>query len=184
MSLPLIDTERLRLRPLAPADLDAAHALWTDPDVRRYLWDDEVIARSKAAEVIAASEASFRRHDFGWWGLRERAADELAGFCGLRFVDETAGVEIGFGLAPARWNQGLATEAARACLRYAFGEKNLPRVLGMTDAANAASARVLEKLGMTFDRRAAHHGLDTLFYSLAREDFRPAASAYTVTRSR
>jgi RimJ/RimL family protein N-acetyltransferase len=183
MTLPLIETERLRLRPLAPADLEAIHGLWTDPGVRRYLWDDEVIPRARAAEVIAASEELFRQHDLGWWALRERGAGELVGFCGLRFVDETGDVEIGFGLAPSLWNRGLATEAARACLRYAFTEKNLPRVLGITDAANSASARVLEKLGMTFDRRAPHHGPDTLFYSLAREDFRPAPSPYTLTRS-
>ena len=184
MTLPIIETERLRLRPLAPGDLDALHALWIDPEVRRYLWDDEVIPRERAAEVIAASEELFRLHDFGWWGARERAADELVGFCGLRFVDESEDVEIGFGLAPARWNRGLTTEAARACLRYGLVEKNLPRVLGITDAANAASARVLEKLGMTLDRRATHHGLDTLFYSLAREDFRPDPSPYFVTRRR
>lgn len=183
MTLPLIETERLRLRPLAPADLDAVHALWTDPDVRRYLWDGVTIPRETAAEVIAASEELFRRCSFGWWGLRERAGEELIGFCGLRFVGETEDVEIGFGVAPPRWGRGLATEAARACLRYAFAEKNLPRVLAVTDAANAASARVLEKLGMNFDRRAPHRGLDTLFYSLARENFRPAASPYALTRS-
>ncbi len=181
MSQPIIETARLVLRPFAAADTDELHRHWTDARVRRYLWDDRVIARGEAAEVVALSEEMFRSRGFGFWTLRDRGTRALAGYCGFRTLDETDDVEIGYAVEPARWGEGLATEAGRACLRYGFEALNLPRVLGITDYGNAASARVLEKLGMTFDRRAPHHGLDTLFYSLARENFRPDDAPYGVT---
>lgn len=181
-SPPVIETARLRLRPFAAPDLDDLHRHWTHPLVRKYLWDDLVITRAQAAEVIELSEDLFRRHDFGFWCLRDKEAGALAGYCGFRFLGDTGEIEIGYGIDPPRWGAGLATEAAGACLRYGFVERNFSRVLGITDAANSASARVLEKLGMTFDRRAPHHSQDALFYTLAREVFRPDDSPYLLRR--
>ena len=182
MSPPVIETARLSLRPFAAADVDELHRHWTDPLVRVYLWDGLVITREQAAEVVAASVESFRRDGFGFWCVRDKVTGALAGYCGFRPLGDAGEVEIGYGIDPARWGKGLATEAGRASLRYGFDEKNFPRVLGIADRANAASARVLEKLGMTFDRRDTHHGQDCLFYALAREAFRPDDSPYTLTR--
>ena len=165
---PIIETRRLRLRPFAAADLGELHRHWTRPPVRKHLWDDCVITREQAAEVVAASVESFRRHGFGFWCVREKGSGAFAGYCGFDFLEGTGEVEIGYGIEPDLWGRGLATEAGRACLRYGFEEMEFPRVIGLADFENAASARVLEKLGMTFERRAPHRGRDTLFYSLAR----------------
>jgi RimJ/RimL family protein N-acetyltransferase len=182
MPEPVIETARLRLRPFAAADAADLHRHWTQPPVRKYLWDDRVISREEAADVVRMSADLFRRHGFGFWCVRDKGDGALAGYCGFRFMDDTDEIEIGYAVEPARWGEGLATEAARACLRYGFEEAHFPRVLGITDSANAASARVLEKLGMAFERRAPHHGLDTLFYALARADFRPGDSPYRLLR--
>jgi ribosomal-protein-alanine N-acetyltransferase len=183
MPLPIIETRRLRLRPFAAADLEELHRHWTRPLVRKYLWDDRVVTRGQAAEVVAASEESFRLHDFGFWCVRDRDAGALAGYCGFGFLEGTEEIEIGYGIEPDLWGRGLATEAGLACLRYGFAEKGFARALGVVDFGNASSARVLEKLGMTFERRAPHRGRDTLFYSLARADFTAAAaSPYALTR--
>ena len=183
MPRPIIETARLRLTPFAAPDLDDLHRHWTEPLVRKYLWDDLVITRAQAAEVIALSEDLFRRHDFGFWCLRDKETGALAGYCGFRFLDDTEEIEIGYGVDSTHWGRGLATEAGRASLRYVFAEKNFPRILGITDYENRASARVLEKLGMTFDRRAPHHGQDALFYTLTRDAFRPDDSPYIMTRA-
>lgn len=70
MPLPQITTARLHFRPFTLADVDALHHLWTDPDVRRYLWDDKIISRETAEEVVRASLVSFQEHRFGFWTLR------------------------------------------------------------------------------------------------------------------
>jgi RimJ/RimL family protein N-acetyltransferase len=169
----VLTTSRLRLAPLGPADVDAVHALWTDSEVRRYLFDGETISRDETSELLAASAESFARHDYGLWGLRmPAAAEDLAGFCGLRPSDEIPPVELLYALDPRHWRQGLATEAGMAVLRFAFAELGLERVAAATDVPNVASARVLERLGMALDRRGLLNDLPTLFYWTTADRFR------------
>jgi [ribosomal protein S5]-alanine N-acetyltransferase len=79
--------------------------------------------------------------------------------------------ELMYGLAPEWWGRGLATEAARTVMTYAFGVLGYERVTAATDVPNIASARVLERLGMRFTHRGTLNGLDTVFYEARREDF-------------
>ena len=72
----------------------------------------------------------------------------------------------------AHWNRGLATEAARALLRFGFEERGFPTIRASTDALNTASIRVLEKIGMRFHKRELSNGLDTVYYTIARNAFR------------
>ena len=86
-----LTTERLRLRPVGPVDVDALHALWTDPHVRRFLWDDLVIDRATAAERVAASEASFAAAGGGLWAIEPCAGGALLGAAGLVELDPPSG---------------------------------------------------------------------------------------------
>jgi ribosomal-protein-alanine N-acetyltransferase len=165
---PLLQTERLRLRPLTPDDAEALHRLWTDPGVRQYLWDGEVIAREKTEEIVRRSAELFETTGLGLWAVLPRDSEALAGFCGYWFFRDPPELELLYGIAEEQWGRGLATEAARAMLRYGFEVLGFERIAASTDAANTASVRVMEKLGMTFDRRAEIGGLDTIFYSATR----------------
>ena len=151
--------------------------------MRRFLWDDRVIARGETAGVIEASVASFASHGFGQWLAFPREGGGLAGFSGLRLVDGTPDVELLYALAPAGWGRGLASEAARAVLRHGFTALGIPRILARADAPNAASIRVMHRLGMRFERRGLEHGLDTVCYSLAREDFATEGSCPSAASS-
>ena len=161
-----LQTPRLRLEPLLPRDTTAMHAVWIDAEVRRFLWDDRVIAFQTAADVTQASARDFDRHRFGLWSVITRDEKRLAGFCGLRTEGVGDEPELLFGLLPAFWGRGMAREAARAVLVYAFDTLRLPRVIAATDAPNQRSAKTLDSLGMRLERRAIHNGLDTLFYGL------------------
>ena len=167
-----IETERLSLRPLTLDDVDELHRLWVEPGVRRYLWDDEVISRERARAVVEESVALFESRGLGLWAVRSRAGDELIGFCGFWFFHDPPRLELLYGIAPALWNRGLATEAARAMLGYGFGQLSFERIEASTDAANAASVRVMERAGMSFWKRELTNGLDTIYYALTREGFR------------
>ena len=145
------------------------HALWVDPDVRRYLWDDVIITRERAAEAVAASVSDFERHGYGLWSVRVKTSGALGGFCGLRSSDGAP--ELLYGFLREYWGHGYATEAAAAVLDHAFRSAGTTAVDAATDAPNAASIRVLERLGMKFVKRAAVNGLDTMFYAATREDF-------------
>jgi [ribosomal protein S5]-alanine N-acetyltransferase len=146
-----LSTARLDLHPATLGDVPALWELWTDPDVRRYLWDDQVIPVERARALVADGVTPARAAGIGLWTVRRRGAESLVGFCGL--LPNAAGeVELLYGLTPACWGQGLATEAARAVLRHGFDDLGLACIVAATDPPNRASIRVLERLGMA--RRA------------------------------
>jgi ribosomal-protein-alanine N-acetyltransferase len=179
MRTPHLATARLHLQPFNVDDVDALHQIWTDPEVRRYLWDDKIIARETAEEVVRASLASFREHHFGFWTLRfPQDEATVIGFCGLRFFDNPPEIEIMYGVTPTYWGKGLATEAARAVLRYGFEELRLPKIWGGADAPNVASLRVLEKLGMTYEKTLPMPLGEGPYYSLTCEIFQLGEEAY------
>jgi ribosomal-protein-alanine N-acetyltransferase len=152
MALPHLDTARLSLRPVSPTDEDALHALFNDATVRRYLWDDRPVSRETVREVIAASLGSFEAEGFGLFLAHLREGGAFVGFTGLRRTEETREVELLYGLWPTFSGQGLATEMARAGLRFGFEEAGLDTVVASADVPNLASFRVMERLGMRFLR--------------------------------
>ena len=167
---PRLSTTRAILRPLSLRDLQSTHALWIDPGVRRYLWDDLVIDEDRAAEVIAASETHFQSHGYGLWAVCEPQTDDLMGVCGFR-PSEADEPELLFGFWPRYWGLGLANESAHAVIAYAFDVLQAPSIVAATDVPNEASIRALRRLGMTMERRGTLNGLDTLFFRLFREHF-------------
>lgn len=172
-----LTTSRLRLRPVSDADVDALHALWTHPQVRRYLWDDVVIDRAVVAERVVRSDASFAAAGWGLWAIEPREGGELLGAAGLVELDPAVGPEILYSQHPDHQGRGYATEAAEAVLAHAFGALGFARVPGRTDTPNRASARLLERLGMRFEGERLVSGNPYVCYALAREDWRRARGA-------
>jgi ribosomal-protein-alanine N-acetyltransferase len=178
MHLPTLRTARLALQPWTLDDVDRLHALWIDPHVRRYLWDDVTISRERAEETVREAVDAVRRDGVGQWIVEDPASRHLAGFCGLIRREPGDDPELMYGLAPAFWGRGFATEAAAAVLAHVFGTLAVERVTAATDAPNTASVRVMERLGMRFVRRGTLNGLDTLFYEIRSSDLRaPAGTA-------
>jgi ribosomal-protein-alanine N-acetyltransferase len=177
----IITTSRLRMRPLSAADVDEMHQLWTDPDVRKYLWDDLVIDRKLAEDVVQASIDLFNSHRLGFWTLGLKDETATIGFCGLRLFGEPPEVEILFALYPAYWGLGLASEAAQSMLRFGFEQTGFDRIYGGADPPNLASFRVMERIGMKYDKRVTINGLEAVYYVVTREDFRPEDLEYAFT---
>ncbi|MCM3874073.1 MAG: GNAT family N-acetyltransferase [Pyrinomonadaceae bacterium] len=170
MTLRIIETARLRLRPFRLDNVDALHRLWTEPEVRRYLWDDDIITRERVQSLVNVSLKSFEDHGFGLWAVLPRESESVIGFCGFWFFHEPPKLELLYGISPAHWHKGLATEAARAMLNYGFTELSFDRIQASTDAANLASSKVMEKAGMSFWRREMTNGLDTVYFEISRAD--------------
>jgi [ribosomal protein S5]-alanine N-acetyltransferase len=159
-----ITTRRLVLRPVTVDDVDALWRLWTDADVRRYLWDDIEIPRERAFEVVEQSVAASAERGLGYFTISLPGHPELIGFTGLVDFIDPPRVEILYGLYPKYWGYGYATEASAAMLRRGFDTLGLERIFAGTDPPNAASVRVMERLGMTFAQRAQVHGLEVIYY--------------------
>src|SRR5690348_16434672 len=133
-----IETPRVALRRWRESDREPFFRMNSDPRVMEFF--PACLTREESDRLIARAEAHFERHGFGPFAAELRGNGELAGFVGL-FVPEfdahfTPCVEIGWRLGVAYWNQGLATEAAEAVLRLAFGELGLGEVVSFTAPAN------------------------------------------------
>jgi ribosomal-protein-alanine N-acetyltransferase len=158
----LLSTERLVLRPVTAGDHAALLAHWTQPDVRRFLFDGAALSAAEVAETIEESIGDFAARGFGIWLIELRSAASLVstatglvgtatglvGTAGLRPLGDS-GLEIFYSLAPGAWGHGYATEAARAVVEYGLGPLGLPEVLAEVDEGNAASVAVVKRLGMT-----------------------------------
>jgi RimJ/RimL family protein N-acetyltransferase len=179
----VLETTRLWLRPCVESDLDALHRLWTEPAVRYYLWDDQVISREQAATALRTSVDSFARHGLGLWAVCLSFHDELIGFCGFRRPAEGQEIELLYGLHPLYWKRGFATEAVNAVLRYGFETLEFATVTAATDVPNTASARVMERAGMIFEGRTHANGIELFSYQLSARHFEPGAATYRVRRT-
>jgi len=162
-----LTTERLVLRPLAPEDGGRLHALWTDEPVRRFLWDGRAIPLEQTQAVVEESVRLFRERGLGLWAVRERGGEDLLGVAGYWYFRTPPSLELLFAVAAPHWRRGIATEASRSVLAYGFLTLGFDVIAASTDVANAASVRVLEKLGMSLRRRETVDGLDTVFYEVA-----------------
>lgn len=176
-----IRTERLVLLPFAPEDEEELHALFTQEEVRRYLLDGVRVERDWIAQEIRDSRLRFGEGSAGLWSMREAGGDRRAppaaggpilGFAGFRPFFDPPQLQLLYGLRPPHWGRGLATEAARAVVQFAFRVCGFESVTAATDVPNRASVRVMEALGMSriaATKDGAFGG--TLSYALERSDW-------------
>lgn len=150
---PELRTERLLLRRWRPEDLELFAAMNADPRVMEYF--QRTVTREESAGFIAKMEADFEKNGFGWWAVEIPGVTPFAGFVGLSIpgfqTHFTPCVETGWRLALDFWNQGYATEAARAALAFGFEQVVLSEIVAFTAVGNVRSCRVMEKLGMTYN---------------------------------
>jgi ribosomal-protein-alanine N-acetyltransferase len=160
-----LDTARLVLRPLAPPDHAALHAMFTEPGVRRVIFDDAVIPAEQTTEIIAKSELLFATERLGLWQAHRRQGDpELIGFGGFWYFREPPELELLYGVKDAQRGRGYGREIAAAVVQYGFDVLSMLEIRASTDPAHVDSRRVLEHLGFSLERRAVVAGLDTVFY--------------------
>ncbi|HYV97053.1 MAG TPA: GNAT family N-acetyltransferase [Gemmatimonadaceae bacterium] len=149
----VLETERLTLRELEPADAPFIFTLVNQPSWLEYIGDRHVHSLDDARAYIASGPAaSYAKNGFGLWLVSLRDGDVPAGMCGLLRRDTLEHPDIGFAFLPEFWSQGYAAEAAQGTLRYARDTLGLGPILAITSLHNDRSIRLLAKLGFRFDR--------------------------------
>jgi len=161
----LLETDRLTLRQLTAADIENVHRLDSDPEVMRYIIPCRT--REESEKYLTDLIADYATQPgLGRWAIIERATGAFTGIGVLKSLDNTPDIEVGYRFFPPYWGRGYATEVTRALLRHAFGNLQLPQVVGVTDPRNLPSQRVLEKCGLRFQRLAYHYGGPVRLYAL------------------
>lgn len=166
----MLETARLSLRPMRRDDVTAIHRIANEAGVRKYLFDDKPVTPDFIEAVLEQSVIDFDLRRFGIWILREKSSDEAIGFCGLRDAEELGETEILYALSESKWRLGYAIEAARAVQQYSFQVVRLERLIGITDADNLESWRVLERLKMR-EYRPAKAELHLRYAIVSRGEF-------------
>jgi RimJ/RimL family protein N-acetyltransferase len=149
----VIETDRLVLRHLSTADAEFVLELLNEPSFIRYIGDKQVRTLDDArVYVIEGPVKSYATYGFGL-NLVELKPDRTPiGICGLLKRDTLPCPDIGFAFLPAYWRQGYAFEAAAAVMKHAREHPGLDRVLAITSPDNDASAKLLTRIGLRFDR--------------------------------
>jgi ribosomal-protein-alanine N-acetyltransferase len=161
-----LETERLVLRPFTMDDVDGIHEVLGDAEIMTYY--PAPFTRAKSRQWVEWNLANYRDHGYGLWVLESKETGRLVGDCGLipQTVDGTREVEVGWHVHRTRQRQGLATEAARECIRHAGAELGLTRMISLIRPENVPSRRVAEKLGMTVEKETMRGDLLHLVYRL------------------
>lgn len=169
MRLPELTTERLWLRPWQESDLPALLAMDGNADVRRYVSDgkvpDPVVHEKRLRERIRTNGDE----GLGFWSVFSRAQrDDFLGTVGLVRLRIYPGIELDYRFRIGAWGRGFATEAAAACLDYAFRTRGLREIVALVYPENVPSQRVVAKLGFVPAGRLRAGEADLLLYKLQR----------------
>ncbi len=159
-------TPRLLLREFSPDDIDALAPILADPEVMRFSLSGPE-TREQTAAFITWCQEQYISRSFGLWAVIHIGDGQLIGYCGLSAweIDGAHEVEVGYRLDPHYWGQGLGTEAARAALAYARTHLGQDRVIAIIEAANVASVRVAENIGMHWEKEAVLHDIPVRIYA-------------------
>lgn len=167
-----IETCRLQLRHFKPDDADELYRIYSEPELFKYMSNEKPLLWEQTQKVIDLFTENWRQHQFGVWAVVHKKHQKLIGHCGFKFLENTQEVQIGYLLLKPYWGRGLATEAASAAMMYGFEVANLRKIVAIAKPENLASRRVMEKLGMTYEKDAYHYNNHVVYYSLLRETYK------------
>ncbi|HEV7506842.1 MAG TPA: GNAT family N-acetyltransferase [Thermoanaerobaculia bacterium] len=170
-TIPTLETERLRLRPFRPSDINDYAALNADPEVLRYLSCGGPWERERAWRHMAFLLGHWHLVGAGMWALESRETAAFVGMVGFAHPEGWAGFELAWTLVRRWWGHGYATEGALAALAYAFITLKKDRVISLIHPENQASIRVAERLGETLQGHSDLKGNDYLVYGIDRESY-------------
>ena len=148
-----LETERLTLRELTTDDAEFSLRLLNEPSFLRFIGDKGVRNLQDARQYILNGPiASYNQNGFGLYLVVLKSMNTSIGMCGLIKRETLADVDIGFAFLPEFWNKGYALESATAVFSYGKNVLKLPRIVAITNKDNVTSGKLLERLGLHFDR--------------------------------
>ena len=152
----IIETERLYLREITLDDQEALFRLHSNPSVQKYTGEAVAESIEEIEKAIENRNIHYKKYGYGRWATVLKSGKHFVGWAGLAYLPEFDVVDLGYRFLPDYWGLGLATEASRAILNYGFDTLNLKKIVAIAMAENKASIRVMEKVGMEFEKMAPY----------------------------
>lgn len=149
----ILETRHLLLRPITLDDAPAYWPLVNLPDVLRYTGEDAKPSLDAVREILLTKPLrDYAVHGYGRMACIEKSSGRLVGFSGLKYLEDWQETDVGYRFLPDCWGKGYATESGLALMEQGRVEFGLDRIIGFVQPANGASARVLTKLGLAYER--------------------------------
>jgi len=166
----VFETPRLFLRRFTETDAPLIYLLNSDADVLKYLHEPLLENEAQAKDILNNKIIPQYKKNLGRWAIHTKAQYEFIGWCGLKYVEETGIVDLGYRLLKTAWGKGYATEAAQYTLIYGLRELKIETITGMAHVENIGSIKVLQKAGMKFSKEEIVFGFPVKIYTLSLPD--------------
>ena len=167
----MVETERLTFRKFVDEDLPLLIEQRADPDVNRYLGGPKRQNAEALSIRIKFYMDCYEKFGFGMCPMIWKETGEIIGGAGLQPLEDTGEIEVGYSIIKRYWGLGIGTEAARGWLEYGFNTVGLERIVAVAVVENAASRRIMEKLGMKFEKNEMHYDEECAFYGISKKEF-------------
>ena len=168
----MLETERLLIRKFTIDDLPKLIELRSDEAVNKYLGGNRLQNPEAIEKRFRVYLDCYEKFGFGVCALVWKETGEMFGWSGLMPLENTGEIEVGYGMSKDFWGKGVGYECARAWLEYGFEKAGLERIVAVAQPENTGSWRIMEKLGMRYEKTEEHYGIDCKFYAITKEEFR------------
>ena len=167
----MIESERLLFRKFTLDDLPNLIEQRSDPEVNKYLGGTKLQNPEALGKRIRFYMSCYETHGFGMCAMLWKPSGEMIGSAGIQPLDGTDEIEVGYSMIRDYWGMGIGTEAARAWLNFGFQNAGLDRIVAVAHTDNWASRRIMEKLGMSYEKTEDHYGAECAFYAISKAAF-------------
>ncbi len=165
-----LESSRCILLPFEVDDLDLFFSLNTDAFVRKHLWDDQLISRAQAEELLELNQKHFEEKGFGLWKILRKSDEELIGYAGLWYFFKEAQPQLVYALWEKFTGEGYATEAAQVIVDFSFHRLRFEYLLAAMDLDHKASQGVVKRLEFSFIEDKKANGKMTCFFRKDNQD--------------
>lgn len=167
----MIETKRLLHRRITADDLATLIEMRSDAEVNQYLGGTRLQNPEAIAKRMEFYLETWEKYGFGFSIIIWKETGEAIGWSGLQPLEESAEIEVGYGMIKRFWGKGIGFETALAWLKYGFEVANLEKIVAVADPENTGSWRIMEKCGMKREKIELHYGMDCVFYGISRDEF-------------
>ncbi|MBF9018265.1 MULTISPECIES: GNAT family N-acetyltransferase [unclassified Oceanispirochaeta] len=169
MDIPIVETERLRLRGFVLSDFEELVKLNMNQDFVNFFGTGEVISRYESWNVLSMMVGHWQLREFGLWLVEDKISNTFIGRVGCWQPEGWPGVEVAWGISPSYWGKGYAPEAARASIEWAFSNISTNKLISVIHPENKASKRVAIKIGEKHTSTEIVNGKKSDIYTITRD---------------
>ena len=164
----ILETNRLYLREFIASDGFHFYHLNNDEDVIKYT-GNKAFKSLEEAMIFIKNYSDYKRNGYGRWAVCLKDTNEFIGWCGFKFEEVKAEIDLGYRFYKKYWGKGFATESAKACVNYGFSKLDMNEIVGRATIENKTSIEVLKKCNFKFEKQFVYLNQPSVLYTIKND---------------